>query len=446
MARRAEQGREAAPQSGTPFDLFGDVPESAAANENWTAGPGGGVRQSSQPRVPGEAPESAVSVATLTRIAKDVIEGAFAPLWIRGEVTDFKAHRNGHWYFCLRDQSAQVKCVVWSRDRFRIPAAPDEGMQIVARGQLTVYPARGDMQFVVSALDGVGDGLWRKAMEAAKARLELDGLLAPTRKRKLPLYPRRVAVVTSLDGAALRDIIAVARRRSPDVEIVVVAARVQGEGAAGQIVAAIERVGRWGDADILIVGRGGGGREDLWAFNDERVARAVANCPIPTISAVGHEIDITLCDLVADLRAATPSAAAEAAIPLFADMQAALTSCAINLRAALKRRAVLARRAGDRGARDLSLAGRRVIERRRARIESLAGRLDALSPLAVLTRGYAVAQTPEGVAHTSIQSLPPGTRFNLRLSDGVVRATSDAREPEPPGPSRNGIRRKATGA
>lgn len=446
MVRRAEQGREAAAPSAASFDLFGDSLRDAPASENRTASAGGGASRSSESRVPGEAPESAVSVATLTHIARDVIEGAFAPLWIRGEVTDFKAHRNGHWYFCLRDQSAQVKCVVWSRDRFRIPAAPDEGMQIVARGQLTVYAARGDMQFVVAELDGVGDGLWRKAMEAARARLEVDGLLAPTRKRKLPPFPRRVAVVTSLDGAALRDIIAIARRRSADVEIVVVPARVQGDAAAEQIVSAIERVGRWGDADILIVGRGGGGREDLWAFNDERVARAVANCPIPTISAVGHEIDITLCDLVADLRAATPSAAAEAAIPLFTDMQAALTSCAMTLRAALKRRAVLARKMGERAARDLSVAGRRLIERRRARVESLAGRLDALSPLAVLTRGYAVAQTPEGRAHTSIQSLPPGTRFNLRLSDGVVRATSDAREPEQPEPSGNGIRRESEGA
>lgn len=430
MPRRVEPRREVASQATKPFDLFGEVPERATVNEKRSAPVSGGAEHSSASRIPGDAPEAAVSVTTLTRIARDVIEGAFAPLWIRGEVTDFKAHRNGHWYFCLRDQKAQVKCVVWSRDRFGIPVAPDEGMQIVALGQLTVYPARGDMQFVVSALDGIGDGLWRKAMEAAKARLEKDGLLAPGRKRKLPPFPRRVAVVTSLDGAALRDIIAVARRRSPDVEIVIVPARVQGDGAAEQIVAAIEKVGRWGSADILIVGRGGGGREDLWAFNDERVARAVANCPIPTISAVGHEIDITLCDLVADLRAATPSAAAEAAIPLFADMQAALTSCAMTLRSALKRRAVLARRAGERAARDLSLAGRRVVERRRARIESLAGRLDALSPLAVLTRGYAVAQSPEGVAHTSIASLPPGTRFNLRLSDGVVRATSDAREPD----------------
>jgi len=426
MPRRVESRRDVAAPA---FDLFGEASERAPVNEKRAAPSSGGPGRSSA-GVPGEAPETAVSVTTLTRIARDVIEGAFAPLWIRGEVTDFKAHRNGHWYFCLRDQRAQVKCVVWSRDRFGIPVAPDEGVQIVALGQLTVYPARGDMQFVVSALDGIGDGLWRKAMEAAKARLEMDGLLAPGRKRKLPPFPRRVAVVTSLDGAALRDIIAVARRRSPDVEIVVVPARVQGDGAAEQIVAAIEKVGRWGDADILIVGRGGGGREDLWAFNDERVARAVANCPTPTISAVGHEIDITLSDLVADFRAATPSAAAEAAIPLFADMQAALTSCAMTLRSALKRRAVLARRAGERTARDLSLAGRRVVERRQARIESLAGRLDALSPLAVLARGYAVAQSPEGVAHTSIASLPPGTRFNLRLRDGSVRATSDAREPE----------------
>ena len=264
---------------------------------------------------PGASPGSAVSVSTLTQTAKDVVEGAFIPLWVRGEISDFKAHRNGHWYFSLRDFSSQLRCVVWSRDQLGIPAAPDDGMQVAALGQLGVYAARGEMQFTVKRLEADGDGLWRKALEQTRVRLEADGLLASARKRALPRYPRRIAFVTSASGAALRDVIAVLRRRAPGVELVVAHASVQGESAPLELCAALGRVCHWGGADVVIIGRGGGSRDDLWAFNDERVARAVAACPVPTISAVGHEVDVTLCDLVADFRAATPSAAAEAAAP-----------------------------------------------------------------------------------------------------------------------------------
>src|SRR5438045_4290195 len=163
---------------------------------------------------PGAAPQSAVSVSTVTQTARDILEGAFMPLWVRGEVIDFKAHRNGHWYFCLRDGSTQLRCVVWSRDRRSIPAPPDDGMQVTVLGQLTVYAARGDMQFAVRRIEAEGDGLWRKALERTKAKLEADGLLAPERKRPLPRYPRVVAIVTSPDGAALHDVAAVVRRRA----------------------------------------------------------------------------------------------------------------------------------------------------------------------------------------------------------------------------------------
>jgi exodeoxyribonuclease VII large subunit len=374
---------------------------------------------------PGARPESAISISTLTRIAKDVVEGAFTPLWVRGEVSDFKAHRNGHWYFCLRDQSSQLRCVVWSRDRQRIPAAPDDGMQLSAYGQLTVYPARGDIQFRVSAMEAAGDGLWRKALELSIAKLKEEGLLAAERKRRLAAFPRRVAVVTSPDGAALHDILAVVRRRCPLVEIVVVPARVQGEGAVEELIAAIERVSRWRDADTVIVGRGGGAREDLWAFNDERVARALAGCAVPTISAVGHEVDVTLCDMVADLRAPTPSAAAEAAVPVLADLRSQLASCATAMRNGLQRRAVSTRTQLLRGERDLRSAAERSVERRRARLQSAAGRLNALSPLATLARGYAVARSDSGAALTDRASFAPGLHFLLTLRDGQVGATVD---------------------
>jgi exodeoxyribonuclease VII large subunit len=380
---------------------------------------------------PGANPESAISISTLTRIAKDVVEGAFMPLWVRGEVSDFKAHRNGHWYFCLRDESSQLRCVVWSRDRQRIPAAPDDGMQLSALGQLTVYPARGDIQFRITAMEAAGDGLWRKALELSIARLRDEGLLAVERKRQLPAFPRRVAVVTSPDGAALHDIVAVVRRRCPVVEIVVVPARVQGEGAVEELVAAIERVSRWRDADTVIVGRGGGAREDLWAFNDERVARALATCAVPTISAVGHEVDVTLCDMVADLRAPTPSAAAEAAVPVLGDLRSQLDSCAAAMRSGLQRRAAYARTQLVRGTRDLRSAALRATERRRARLESAAGRLNALSPLATLARGYAVARNHSGKALMDAASFTPGLRFQLLLRDGEVRATVDGADEAP---------------
>lgn len=382
---------------------------------------------------PGSVPENAIPVHLLTSAAKDLVEGAFPPLWVRGEVSDFKAHRNGHWYFALRDADAQVKCVVWSAQQRRIPATPDDGMQVVAFGQMTVWPARGDLQFSVKQIEAEGDGLWRKALEQTRLRLEKDGLLEPSRKRLLPAFPRRVAVITSIDGAAMHDIITVARSRSADVEIVIVAAKVQGEGAPESLVAAIERVSRWNDADVLIIGRGGGAREDLWAFNDERVARALAACPMPTVSAVGHEVDITICDLVADVRAATPSAAAELTVPSRRDVIARVESLGKRLAAAAQRREDRAIASLSQVRKRLGLAAGRIVERRRARIESVAGRLHALSPLSTLGRGFAVARSLDGATLSERRQFSPETPFDLWLRDGIVRATALETRPLPDG-------------
>ncbi len=369
----------------------------------------------------------------LTSAAKDLVEGAFPPLWVRGEVSDFKAHRNGHWYFALRDADAQVRCVVWSTQQRQIPAAPDDGMQVVAFGQMTVWPVRGDLQFSVRAIEAEGDGLWRKALEKTRRRLERDGLLDPARKRPLPSFPRRVAIITSPDGAALHDVITVARSRSADVQIIVVAAKVQGEGAPESLVAAIARVGRWGGADVVIIGRGGGAREDLWAFNDERVARALAACPIPTVSAVGHEVDITICDLVADVRAATPSAAAELAVPSRRDVIARVEALGKRLAAAAQRREDRAVASLGQVQKRLSLAANRLVERRRARVESVAGRLHALSPLATLGRGFAVARRPDGATLSSRDQFFIGAPFDVWLRDGIVSAAAGESRPLPPG-------------
>jgi exodeoxyribonuclease VII large subunit len=391
---------------------------------------GAGIPAPRPDAAPGEEPGTALTVSSLVRTAQEIVEGAFFPLWIRGEVSDFKRHRNGHWYFCLRDEKSLVRCVVWSRDQFRMPAPPDDGMQIVAFGRLTVYAARGEMQFTVAKLDAVGDGLWRKALDASVRRLTAEGLLAKARKRPLPRMPRRVAVITSPDGAALRDIIAVVRRRCPIVEVVVCAAAVQGEGAPQELVRAIKRVGRWGAADVVIVGRGGGSREDLWAFNDERVARALAACPIPTISAVGHEVDVSLTDLVADLRAPTPSAAAEAAVPVLGELRAGLEASRAALRGALARRATLARRDLLLHHKRLTTAALRTVERRRARWERGAGRLHALSPLAVLGRGYAIARrADDGTTLSDARQFRPELPFRLVLRDGEIVARTDSVHP-----------------
>ncbi|HST08521.1 MAG TPA: exodeoxyribonuclease VII large subunit, partial [Gemmatimonadaceae bacterium] len=284
---------------------------------------------------PGSAAENPMSVCDLALRTREVVENRLRPVWVRGEISDFKRHRNGHWYFCLRDRSAQIRCVVWSGDQYRMPTAPDDGMQVVLFGHMTVYTARTDLQLKVTRIEAEGDGLWRKAMEVTLARLRKEGLLDESRKRPIPHYPRRIAVVTSPDGAALRDIVAVLRKRNLGARVVVCPAKVQGDNAALEIAAALRRVARWGKADVIIVGRGGGGKEDLWAFNDERVARAVVACPVPVISAVGHEADMTVCDAVADLRAATPTAAASAACASRDEVKKALGLAARDLSGAM---------------------------------------------------------------------------------------------------------------
>lgn len=378
---------------------------------------------------PGADPSSAIAVSALTELAKRILEGGFTAIWVRGEVTGFKKHSNGHWYFTLRDRMAQISSVVWAKDARAIPAPPDEGMQVAAYGNLSVYPTKGTMQFVVRRMEAEGDGLWRKKLELTRKKLEAEGLLRPDRKRPLPRYPRRIAVITSPDGAALRDIIAVMKRRSPAVEIVVVAAAVQGDAAVMELCRAIERVGRWRAADLVIVGRGGGSREDLQAFNDERVARAIAACPLPVVSAVGHEVDITICDLVADVRAATPSAAAETVVRDDAELVAELRGIDRRLARALRKRVDSAKADVQWHASALQSRLTRVCERRRARLHALGGRLNALSPLATLDRGYAVARAPSGQALTSAAQFRTDMPFNVVLRDGTVGArVTDVKE------------------
>src|SRR5438270_2746329 len=335
--------------------------------------------------------DNPMSVLDLTQQTREIVESRMKAVWVRGEISDFKRHRNGHWYFCLRDRDAQIRCVVWLADQYRLPAPPDDGMQVVLFGHMTVFAARGDLQLKVTRIDAEGDGLWRKAMELTLGKLRKEGLLEQSRKRPIPHYPRCIAVVTSLDGAALRDIVAVIRKRSLGARLVVCPTQVQGDTAALEIAAAIRRVGRWAEADVLIVGRGGGSKDDLWAFNDERVARAVVGSAIPVISAVGHEVDMTVCDAVADLRAATPSAAASAACASRDDVRKALVLARRDMTAVLNNRVRRERNELRRWPATIARLASHRIQQRRAELSGFAARLNALSPLAVLGRGYAVA-------------------------------------------------------
>ncbi len=378
--------------------------------------------------IPGTSRETAIGISRLNEATRDLLENSFGFFWVRGEVSDFKPHRNGHWYFSLRDRSAQVSCVVWSKDQQGIPAAPDDGMQVIALAQMTVYPARGSLQLRIGRMEAAGDGLWRKAMEQTIERLKADGLMLPERKRALPRFPRCIAIVTSTHGAALRDIISVAQRRRPGIRIVVANTSVQGDNAPAEICAAIARVVRWRRAQVLIVGRGGGSREDLWAFNHEQVARTIAACPIPVISAVGHEIDATVCDLVADFRAATPSAAAEAAVPSLDDLVDVVRARQSRLMRSLSRKLEVAGSDLRSAARGMKGAASRATERRRSQMASVAGRLNALSPLATLERGYAVARDETGQTLSSINQFKEGSRFELTLKDGKVSARTVGNE------------------
>jgi exodeoxyribonuclease VII large subunit len=376
----------------------------------------------------GFAPDKPASVSDVALETRALVESGLHPLWVRGEISDFKQHRNGHWYFSLRDASAQIKCVVWSRDQRGLPAPPNDGMQVVLYGQMTVYTQRGDLQLKVTRMQADGDGLWRKAMEHTLAKLRGEGLLEDSRKRPIPRFPKCVAIVTSPDGAAIGDIVAVLRKRHSGVQLIICPAKVQGDGAPREIVMALRRVARWGKADLVILGRGGGAKEDLWAFNDERVARAVVACPVPVISAVGHETDITVCDAVADLRAPTPSAAAMAACVAREEIAKAFVAARRDLAFAIATLVRDARTDLDRTRKRLGQSTERVVVRNRATIGTAAARLNALIPLATLARGYAVARDADGGALTSVRHFKPGFDFELLLHDGKVNAETKSVE------------------
>jgi exodeoxyribonuclease VII large subunit len=373
----------------------------------------------------GGARPAAYTVAAVNAMVRHILDSNVGPLWVQGEVTGWKRHTSGHCYFALRDRNAQMRAVMFRAEAQRLPADPEEGMEVRVLGRVTLYEPRGEYQFVVREIEGLGaGGLWRLAFERLHRKLDAEGLFAAERKRALPRFPSTVAVVTSPVGAALHDIVQVIGTRAPWTRVVLSPAKVQGDGAPSDIARAIRLVARYGGADVIIVGRGGGSVEDLWAFNDEVVARTIANSPIPVISAVGHEVDVTIADLVADWRAPTPSAAAERAVPDRAAVLRELAALARRLPAGLYRTVEQKRTQLQRLDSWLVDAARSTTRLGRDRLERAMATLDALSPLGALRRGYAVPLHDGHVLRT-VQDFPPGAHFTLRVTDGEVNCHSD---------------------
>jgi exodeoxyribonuclease VII large subunit len=367
------------------------------------------------------------SVSDLVNTARRVIEAEFPNIWVRGEVVGCKAWPSGHWYFHLRDATTQVRCAMWKLNAMRAGKPPKDGTEVFALGRPAIYEGKGEFQFVVARmLPTSALGAAQQELERVKRVLQEDGLFDPARKRPIPAYASTIAVVTSVAGAVLRDIITVTRKRWPCARLLVVDTRVQGEGAVDELCRALRLVNRLTGVDLCIVGRGGGDKEDLAAFNTELVCRALANVRVPTISAVGHETDISLTDLVADHRAATPSAAAELAWPDTREVVRRLDDLAARLAGALSGKTRFAgerlERTGDR----IHAALESHIERRRTRLTHLASQLDALSPLRVLDRGYAVALDSTGRVLKTRSAFEDRMPFRLRVSDGEVPARVDS--------------------
>jgi exodeoxyribonuclease VII large subunit len=395
-----------------------------------------------------------LTISQLTNSIRIALESRFIAVWVEGEISNFKDHSSGHWYFTLKDENAQLRAKCFRSTNTRIRFRPANGLKVRARGKLSVYAPRGEYELVVDALDPVGAGALQIAFEQLRERLQKEGLFAKELKRPLPVFPRRVGVVTSPTGAAIRDILNVISRRTRTVHVLFSPAKVQGDLAGPDIARAIHfingyhelalREGRHADAvDVLIVGRGGGSTEDLWAFNTEEVARAIRKSAIPVISAVGHETDFTIADFVADVRAATPSAAAEivaaredqicSALDHMGRQLVRLTKYQIvNLRARVQEQALShafdevksrlnnarARLDAASSACDASLAEK--LQEGRERLGLAAASLDALSPLGVLQRGYAIAQDASGKLLRDAASVNEGDFVSVRLQKGKL--------------------------
>ena len=416
-------------------------------------------------------------VSELTAQVRDRLERAFRDLWVQGEVSNFRVSPYGHFYFTLKDAAAQLRCFVNKKDARFLRLRPEDGLAVTVRGSLGVYEARGEYQLVVNYLEPVGVGALQLAFEQLKARLAAEGLFAAERKKPLPMLPRRIGLITSPRGAAVADIIRILRRRFENLHLRLYPVRVQGEGAAGEIVEAIVAFNRMSGEerpDVLILGRGGGSLEDLWAFNEEIVARAMAASKIPIITGIGHETDFTIADFVADLRAPTPSAAAELVVKSKEELQERLRALENRLGQLLRYRVLQARQRltellAERGwqrlegalreqaqradelatrlrqalrdsvgevrqrwalgtTRLVSFDLRGALEREQLRLKALTGQLTQLSPLSVLERGYAIVFDADGKIVKSAAAVRLGDSIEVQLARGRLAAEVKRKE------------------
>jgi exodeoxyribonuclease VII large subunit len=387
-----------------------------------------------------------ISVTELVTAFKEVVETALPPCSVEGEISNCRMSPAGHWYLTLKDETSEIGAVIWRNAASRMKFVPKDGMKVLATGSLQVYVARGTCQFVITKLMPQGVGELEMAFRQLRDKLAAEGLFEESRKRPIPRIPKRIALVTSPSSAAVRDMIQVITRRWPAARIVILPVRVQGEGAADDIAKALRNVHQISDVDVVIAGRGGGSLEDLWCFNEEKVARAIVACRVPVISAVGHEIDVSIADLVADRRALTPSEAGELVVPSVQDIHDTLERAAQRMRqvlrnsvervrlqlSAIEARSVLQRpmtlidqrrmscdELGQRAVTAMKL----FVERRQQTLARTAASLHALSPLQVLSRGFSLTQTADGQVLRDADKVSTGDLLITRLANGVVKST-----------------------
>ena len=400
--------------------------------------------QPQQPDAQAAAAPKHLSVTELTTKIRGVLEPSFSQVWVQGEISNYRPAASGHAYFSLKDAGSTVSAAMFGwgpRAKGKGGFELRDGMQVLCRGKVSVYVPRGAYQLVVDQMEPLGAGALQVAFEQLKAKLAAEGLFDPARKRSLPHFPRRLAVVTSPSGAAIRDMINILARRAPHVQVTIIPAIVQGEQAPAQIIRGLELANRYNLGDIVVLARGGGSIEDLWCFNHENLARAIAESKLPVISAVGHEIDFTISDFVADLRAPTPSAAAELVTGHWVDAARRVKEARERMRGAIARdlttrRTLLSHIAArlvsprdrlreqaqrcDELSMRLERAIRVRLERRRSALEQLMGKLDALSPLRVLERGYSIVRDTltDGQVIRSAAQLKAGQELKITFYDG----------------------------
>lgn len=398
------------------------------------------------------SPEKPVSVSILTEAIRYTLNQTFSSVWVEGEVSSLSRPSSGHIYFTLKDESAQINAILWRRTASALPFEIKEGQKLICGGHVDLYAQRGNYQLIVHKANPVGVGARELAFQQLKEKLQGEGLFDPSRKKTLPRYPKKVAVVTSPTGAAIRDFHQVLIRRWPAIHVIVVPVRVQGEGAADEIAAAVRSLDCAADSmDAIVVTRGGGSVEDLWSFNEESVVRAIADSRLPVISGVGHEIDITLCDLVADVRALTPSEAAERLVPdrtvflkqmdnVQKRMTAALSAKIETARLVLDRYAnhrmlvrpleMLAERSQRTDLLEQSLhrVMQRRVERLNREMQSMTEKMELVSPLGILKRGYSLTMDGDNELVASVKDVAPGDDVRVRVSDGTISANVTAVE------------------